>query len=78
MTEASLTPSSDWNSGTAIDSSLLVSWFWSRSLVTASWMTGKSSKEKVATVGVTLSGSWLAIRLRASCTFCSAVVRSVP
>jgi hypothetical protein len=32
----------------------------------------------VTTCGSTSAGSWLLIRLMASCTFCSVVVMSVP
>jgi len=48
------------------------------SLVTASWITGKSLRLKVMTCGVTLEGRRVLIRSSASCTFCSEVAISVP
>ena len=75
-TETSRTPSSCVRSGTACASSASARSPGLRSLVTAIWMTGRSSIDPVSTCGSTSSGS--CSRLTASCTRCSARAMSVP
>ncbi len=75
---ASLTPSI-WRRSARVEPLMAAARSWSlRSLVTEIWMTGRSLKLKVRTWGSTPSGSWVLMRLIASCTFCSAVVMLVP
>ncbi len=74
----SLTPTTCFRLVTVRDESFDASVCLSRSLVTASWMTGKSLRLKVITWGVTPLGRVLEMRSRASCTFCSEVAMSVP
>ena len=75
---ASRTPLIFWMSLRVVVSSSAVRSFAGRSLVTAIWITGKSSMLPVTTCGSMPSGSVDLMRLIAWLTFCSAVARSVP
>ena len=77
-TSASRTPSMPWMSLMVDDSSRLASSWPGRSLVTASWMTGRSSMLPLSACGSTLSGSCDEMRLMAWVTRCSAMTMSVP
>jgi hypothetical protein len=74
----SLTPLSCLRFVTVRVESLEARVFASMSLVTASWITGRSLRLKVMTCGVTLEGRRVLMRSRASWTFCSEVAISVP